>query len=230
MSADDTESEVETSVEPDGQTEQADEVPPSPDDTIRTTRRNAATFLAGVAGAAAIGSFAVSALTGVENAAVTGGRELTYKNIYTKGVHLVDEEGNRIKADAIEEGSGEMLTVFPEQEGGGALVTGKTTTLLLRFSEGDFQEPTNTDGTVQGYVAYSGVCTHAGCSVSQRSGPNNRNLHCPCHQSEFNPLQGCKVTGGPAPRPLPQLPIGFTEDGSLIMATGPFEGPIGVTE
>lgn len=225
MSADDTE--PETDVEPDGETERTGESPPAPDETIRTTRRNAATFFAGLAGAAAVGSFAVSALTGIEEAALTGGPELNYKTIYTKGVHLVDKEGNRITADAIEEGSGKMMTVFPEKKGGGALVATKTTTILIRFSEGAYQEPTNVDGTIQGYAAYSAVCTHAGCTVSQRDG---QNLLCPCHQSVFDPLQGCEVVGGPAPRPLPQLPIGFTEDGSLIVATGPFEGPIGVSE
>ena len=32
-------------------------------------------------------------------------------------------------------------------------------------------------------------------------------LHCPCHFSKFNPGDGARVADGPAPRPLPALPL-----------------------
>ena len=60
--------------------------------------------------------------------------------------------------------------------------------------------------TPDGYVAYSKVCTHAGCPV----GLYQEQLHqllCPCHQSLFDVLDGAKPVFGPAPRPLPQLPL-----------------------
>ncbi|WP_435100794.1 ubiquinol-cytochrome c reductase iron-sulfur subunit [Halarchaeum sp. P4] len=198
------------------------------EDRLQTTRRNAAKFFAALGGAAAVGTFAVSGLYGLNESALSGGPDYNYKTLYTQGTRLVDGEGNPIAVDAIEEGSGKSMTVFPEKEGGGALQVPVANTLLVRFTEDDYQEPTMLEGTAQGYAAYSAVCTHAGCTVSSRTGPNNQNFLCPCHQSVFNPLQGAKVVGGPAPRPLPQLPVGVTEEGDqLIIATGPFEAHIG---
>ncbi|GGN11982.1 QcrA and Rieske domain-containing protein [Halarchaeum nitratireducens] len=201
------------------------------EDRLQSTRRNAAKFFAALGGAAAIGSFAVTGLYGLDESALSGGPDYNYQTLYTQGTRIVDGEGNPLSVDAIEEGSGESMTVFPEKEGGGALQVPVATTLLVRFSEDDYSEPTMLDGTAQGYSAYSAVCTHAGCTVSQRTGPNNRDFLCPCHQSQFNPQQGAEVVSGPAPRPLPQLPVGIAEDGDqLIIATGPFEAHIGAGE
>ena len=55
------------------------------------------------------------------------------------------------------------------------------------------------------YVAYSKICTHAGCPVSLYEQETSRIL-CPCHQSQFLVTQGAKPVFGPATRPLPQLP------------------------
>ena len=57
-----------------------------------------------------------------------------------------------------------------------------------------------------------GVCTHAGCPVAQYE-DQAQMLLCPCHQSSFNVLDGAKPTGGPAGRPLPQLPWPSTAQG-----------------
>ena len=38
-------------------------------------------------------------------------------------------------------------------------------------------------------------------------------LVCPCHQSMFNVRNGAVPQFGPAPRPLPQLPLGYDDDG-----------------
>jgi Rieske Fe-S protein len=53
------------------------------------------------------------------------------------------------------------------------------------------------------FVAYSAVCTHQGCTVAYRNGQ----LACPCHGSVFDPANGAQVVAGPAPRPLPEIPI-----------------------
>lgn len=198
------------------------------EERLQATRRNAAKFFAAIGGAAAVGTFAVSGLSGLEDSALSGGPDYNYKTLYTQGTRLVDGEGNPVPVDAISEGSGKEMQVFPEKEGGGALKVPIATTILVRFSQDAYEEPTNLDGVTQGYAAYSAQCTHAGCTVSSRTGPNDQNFLCPCHQSVYNPLQGAKVVGGPAPRPLPQLPVGVTEDGDqLIIATGPFEAPLG---
>jgi len=53
------------------------------------------------------------------------------------------------------------------------------------------------------FVAYSAVCTHQGCTVAF----NNGQLACPCHGSVFDPAHGAAVVAGPAPRPLPEIPV-----------------------
>jgi ubiquinol-cytochrome c reductase iron-sulfur subunit len=76
-----------------------------------------------------------------------------------------------------------------------------------------------------GIVAYSKVCTHAGCPVGlYRSAQHT--LICPCHQSEFDVLAGARPINGPAARPLPQLPISLAADGTFV-ALGDFPDPVG---
>ena len=53
------------------------------------------------------------------------------------------------------------------------------------------------------FVAYSAVCTHAGCTV----GYKNAQLACPCHGSVFDPANGAEVVSGPAQTPLPEIPV-----------------------
>ncbi len=78
-----------------------------------------------------------------------------------------------------------------------------------------------------GLVAYSAICTHLGCAVlPQLNGQGN--MGCPCHGSVFNPANGAAVIGGPAPRPLPSLPIAVSAEG-VIAATGAFSGPVGIS-
>jgi ubiquinol-cytochrome c reductase iron-sulfur subunit len=51
-------------------------------------------------------------------------------------------------------------------------------------------------------------------------------LVCPCHQSIFNVRNGAVPQFGPAPRPLPQLPLGYNEQGYLV-ATAPYDQALG---
>ena len=68
-------------------------------------------------------------------------------------------------------------------------------------------------GRRAGIVAYSKICTHAGCAVSLYRVPTfapvepKPALVCPCHYSTFDPAKGGGVLFGPAGRPLPQLPL-----------------------
>ena len=66
----------------------------------------------------------------------------------------------------------------------------------------------------EGYVAYSKVCTHAGCPVGLYQQDIQR-LLCPCHQSTFEVLDGARPVFGPATRSLPQLPLMVDDDGQL---------------
>jgi thiosulfate dehydrogenase [quinone] large subunit len=54
-------------------------------------------------------------------------------------------------------------------------------------------------------VAYSRICTHAGCTVGYD--PSAKVLYCPCHGAEFDPVHGARVLAGPAPVPLPKIKV-----------------------
>lgn len=175
-------------------------------------RRDLAKTLATVGGLTAVGSLAapLAGLTRVFERKYTG-------PIYTDGIYLVDGDGNRVDENYLD--FGEQVTVFPEPRPG---VEGAPT-LLVRYPESEFIEDTQLEFTVTGYAAYSKVCTHAGCMVSDTEGDT---LVCPCHYGKFDPKAGARVIGGPPSRALPQLPITLSSDGYLI-STGDFEGHIG---
>jgi len=70
-----------------------------------------------------------------------------------------------------------------------------------------------------GYVAYSKLCTHLGCPVGLYE-QELQLLVCPCHQSMFNVNNGAVPQFGPAPRPLPQLPLYIDGQGFLRAQAG----------
>ena len=78
--------------------------------------------------------------------------------------------------------------------------------------------------SADGVLAYSGVCTHTGCDVTDWYGDVLR-FKCPCHESEFDPADSARVVGGPAPWPLAALPLKIV-DGALVVAAA-FEGRLG---
>ena len=78
---------------------------------------------------------------------------------------------------------------------------------------------------VGGHVAYSKICTHAGCPTSLFE-TQTAHLLCPCHQSTFKVDQGCKVIFGPAARALPQLPIAVDPNG-YFFAQSDYLEPVG---
>lgn len=104
--------------------------------------------------------------------------------------------------------------------------------LVCKLNPALLGEPTDLSGTSQGIVAYSAICTHLGCTVRFSEEPMDMapfpHLHCPCHAALFDPHRGATVLGGPAPRPLPQLPVRVNERGEIVVA-GPFTGPVGVS-
>ncbi|MGH6876918.1 MAG: ubiquinol-cytochrome c reductase iron-sulfur subunit, partial [Rhizomicrobium sp.] len=77
----------------------------------------------------------------------------------------------------------------------------------------------------KGYLAYSKMCTHAGCPVGLYEEVTQQ-LLCPCHQSLFNVKTGANPVFGPAPRPLPQLPLRIDSAGFLVAQAG-YDQPVG---
>ncbi|KLN33587.1 Rieske (2Fe-2S) protein [Cellulosimicrobium cellulans] len=59
------------------------------------------------------------------------------------------------------------------------------------------------------FAAFSAICTHQGCTVA----PGDGELLCPCHASRYDLATGA-VLGGPAPSPLPEVPV--TVDGGEV--------------
>jgi ubiquinol-cytochrome c reductase iron-sulfur subunit len=121
----------------------------------------------------------------------------------------------------------QLATVFPE----GYIGRDDSQVVLLRIEPELLTERTVEAGAVEGWVAYSKICTHAGCSVGlfgidNRAPDTIRQLVCPCHQSVFDPLDAARPVGGPAPRSLPQLGLDVDVEGFLI-ATADFDRPVG---
>ena len=103
--------------------------------------------------------------------------------------------------------------------------------MLIREKKSMFYKPTHLNWVLpDGYVTYSAICTHMGCTVLWHPGPQPPapfpHIFCPCHQSMFDIFHGAKVVSGPAPRPLPQLPI-IANSKNEIVANGDFDGPPG---
>jgi Rieske Fe-S protein len=95
--------------------------------------------------------------------------------------------------------------------------------VLVRLDPSTLDKAT-AERAADGEVAYSAFCTHQGCDVSSWVAAEKA-LLCFCHFSKFAPHQEAAVVGGPAPRPLPALPIKVDGD-KLVVADG-FTAPPG---
>ncbi|HUL82356.1 MAG TPA: Rieske 2Fe-2S domain-containing protein [Gammaproteobacteria bacterium] len=81
--------------------------------------------------------------------------------------------------------------------------------------------------SADGVVAYSGVCTHTGCDVTDwLAAP--RHFKCPCHESEYDPGDAARVLSGPAPWPLAALPLKIA--GGVLAVAAPFVGNVGFAQ
>lgn len=143
-----------------------------------------------------------------------------FETAFGPGVRLVTTAGTPVRAsDPV---TGAVITVWPE----GAHRPADAPAVLIRVEDsGLFGEGVRRAWTVNGLVAYSKLCTHLGCPVGLYQAERHQ-LLCPCHQSAFDVLEGAEAVGGPAVRPLPQLPISTDADGFLV-AAGDFEEPVG---
>jgi ubiquinol-cytochrome c reductase iron-sulfur subunit len=134
---------------------------------------------------------------------------------------------------------GGLATVFPGVrtegfDGKNGVTSASSPTLLIRLRPGqkikarkgqaDFGWPKENPE----YVAFSKICTHAGCPASLYEQQTTR-LLCPCHQSQFEVLEDAKPVFGPATRSLPKLPLDVVvQDGvQYFVARDDFPEPIG---
>jgi len=152
------------------------------------------------------------------------GTALRY-TVWRKGLRLIVYGSNTLIKPEDFDTPGGLITVIPEGYQDNDDELAKAATILIKFEPGELQPPTVMNWTVQNIVAYSKICTHVGCPVALYE-QTTHHILCPCHQSTFNAPQGATVIFGPAPRPLPQLPLMVDSDGYLA-AAGDFNEPVG---
>ena len=172
----------------------------------RLSRRDALRWLIRL-GAGAFGlAFALPALAlkslSLEQQVIVAGDRLEYATGPAAGQALI----------AAEIGPGMAVQAFPR----GKADNQNNLVQVVRIGPGQGAE---------NLVAFSAICTHLGCAVSGRLDGQGL-IGCPCHASRFDPANRAAVIGGPAPRPLPVLPVAVGSDGTLV-ADGSFDGPIG---
>jgi ubiquinol-cytochrome c reductase iron-sulfur subunit len=155
-----------------------------------------------------------------------------------KKVQLVRDDGTPIRPEDVSVGG--QITVFPGIPGGATNQYADSPTLLIHLREADADvlrsnialakkansNPPVVEGMWQNFVAYSKICSHAGCPASLYEQQTNR-LLCPCHQSQFAITNQAKPIFGPAHRKLPMLPLEL-EDGILVASSDYLE-PVGPT-
>lgn len=202
----------------DERTGEADTAPGSGTDTEGLDAVGRRPFLVKLLVGAA-GALGVAALFPIRSLGPDPGRSL-FRTSWRAGSRLVTEEGRPVRAGELEVGS--VLTVFPEDHVGEA----DAQTLLIRATEDDLRTRPGREGWAPGgQVAYSKVCTHAGCPVGLYQ-VATRELLCPCHQSLFDVIDGARPVFGPATRSLPQLALDVDGEGFLV-ARGDYDEAIG---
>jgi ubiquinol-cytochrome c reductase iron-sulfur subunit len=146
-------------------------------------------------------------------------------------VRLVHEDGVPIRPTDVSVGG--QITVYPGIPEGATNKFADSPTLLihLRTSDADALRrnlanvPVNTGVMWGDYVAYSKICTHAGCPASLYEQQTNR-LLCPCHQSQFQITDNARPIFGPATRRLPALPLDVDDEGFFV-AKSDYKVPVG---
>jgi ubiquinol-cytochrome c reductase iron-sulfur subunit len=180
------------------------------------------------AGAAAGGALGVAVLTPALSLGPLWYTDPLYRTPWRRGVRLVDDAGKPISAAAIEQET--YYTAYPE---GADKEDIASPVVVVRLDPAALRLPSErSQWAPDGILAYSKVCTHAGCAVALYRKPTFPDVEprpalvCPCHYSTFDPATGGSVIYGPAGRSLPQLPLMVDPDG-ILAAGGNYSGPVG---
>jgi ubiquinol-cytochrome c reductase iron-sulfur subunit len=180
------------------------------------------------AGAAAAGALGLAALAPAVSLGPIWDTGPLDETPWRRGTRVVDENGRPIKAADVLHYT--FYTAFAE---GAPKEDIASDLVIVRVDPAKLHLPPGRRGWAPlGILAFSRICTHAGCAIELYRKPTftpvepNPALVCPCHYSTFDPYNGGKVIYGPAGRPLPQLPLEIDADGNLRSA-GNFSARIG---
>ena len=187
----------------------------------RFTRKRLVTL----AGSGALGALGLAALVPAASLGPVLDTDSLYTTPWRKGRRLVDDAGKPFAVADVREQT--FYTAYPE--GADRELIGAPL-VVVRLPPGELKE--RRSWAPHGIVAYSKICTHAGCAIALYRKPTfaptqpRPALVCPCHYSTFDPADAGKVIFGPAGRALPQLPLLVDRKGEL-RAAGNFSGPVG---
>lgn len=92
-------------------------------------------------------------------------------------------------------GDGEGLVATAEVPVGSGVIVGTAGVVVTQPTDGEFK-------------GFSSTCTHQGCQVSS---VDDDTITCACHNSRFS-IEDGSVVGGPAPQPLPEVPVSVSGD------------------
>jgi ubiquinol-cytochrome c reductase iron-sulfur subunit len=178
-----------------------------------------------LAGGGAVGVLGAALLTPALSCGPEANRILS-RSPWRRGRLLVTENDEPIAAAGIV--VGELVTAFPGDGIDKEDIASPVIVVRVRPDELDLPSERR-DWAPDGLVAYSKICTHAGCAVSEYRYPlydptaPGPAVVCPCHYSTFSVTEGGKRIFGPAGRALPQLPLEINAEGYLV-AAGDFSG------
>jgi ubiquinol-cytochrome c reductase iron-sulfur subunit len=146
-------------------------------------------------------------------------------------VRLTHADGTPVRPADVSPGG--QITVFPGIPGGAGNEHADSPTLLIHLRDADAataaaagaRSGKNRGAQWGNFVAFSKICTHAGCPASLFEQKTNK-LLCPCHQSQFLITDNARPVFGPATRRLPQLPLDVDAEGYFI-AKGDYPEAVG---
>ena len=152
-------------------------------------------------------------------------------------VKLVDVQGNAIKAAALEEDES-YLFFYPYMSTPCFLLNLGTQHDRLHLASAGPSGWRGGVGLGRSIVAYAAICTHQVTRPSPKKSFINYNsrgaksdgasgrITCCLHGSIFDPAQGGKVVGGPAPQPLTAIELDYDKETDGLHAVGTHGGEV----
>jgi Rieske Fe-S protein len=141
------------------------------------------------------------------------------------------QSGQAIKPSELKQG-GPPVYAWPKDPNTSVVRSGSRLNeiIVIKLDPAELDDDTRARAA-DGILAYSAICSHAGCPVSEwvkGDGNDKTVLKCPCHNSEYDPRASAQVVFGPAPRRLAALPLAVS--GDTLTVAAPFVGKVGVAQ